>query len=58
MFSFAGAKVRQFYATNQIYEQESTKSFLFIDIYQNIDLNQNRAHFMEEKQGQKPLWAV
>ena len=46
MFSFAGAKVRQFCATNQIYEQESTKSFLFIDIYQNIDLNQNRAHFM------------
>lgn len=36
MFSFAGAKVRRFYATNQILEQESTKTFLFIDIYQQV----------------------
>ncbi len=35
MFSFAGAKVRQFCATNQIYEQESAKTFFFIDINQN-----------------------
>ena len=36
MFSFAGAKVRRFCATNQISEQESTKTFLFIDINQQV----------------------
>jgi hypothetical protein len=34
MFSFADAKVRRFYATNQIYNLESTKTLLFIDINQ------------------------
>ena len=34
MFSFAGAKVRRFSATNQISKQETTKTFLFIDINQ------------------------
>lgn len=34
MFSFADAKVRQFCATDQIYKQESAKTFPFIDINQ------------------------
>ena len=34
MFSFAGAKVRRFFISNQIFRQERVKTSLFIDLYQ------------------------